>query len=146
MDRTYPCREGLGLPNDHNSRRILVLTILMEDVSLNVLLRGFFLISLIMVLACYIQKHSSHEYIKIVTLTIWHDYEHSKINSTNQNELTRSNLGTCMIITTHEIKSNLHLKVFFLGSSFILLSPLYLHQLTLILCNLITYIQKKNLK
>ena len=61
-------------------------------------------------------------------------------------ELTKPNLGTCMIITTHEIKSTLHFKVFFLGYSSVLLSPLHIHLLTLILCNLITYIQKKNLK
>ena len=33
--------------------------------------------------SCFI--HSSHGIIKIVTLMIWHDYGHSKINSTSQN-------------------------------------------------------------
>ena len=84
MDRTYPYGEGLGLPNNPDSRRILVHTILVEDVSLDILIiEGFLYISLLISLACFI--HSSNEIIKIVTLTIWYDYGHSKINSMGQN-------------------------------------------------------------
>ena len=80
----YPYGEGLGLPNNPDSRRIPVHTIFVEDVSLNILIiEGFLKIFLIISLACFI--HSSHEIINIVTLTIWHDCGHSKINSTSQN-------------------------------------------------------------
>ena len=76
MDRTYPYIKGLGLPNNHNSRRTLIHTILMEDVSLNILIEGILLISLIMALVYFMYIHSSHENINIVTL---YDYGHSKI-------------------------------------------------------------------
>ena len=90
MDKTYSYREGLGLPNNHNSRRILVHIALMEKISLNVLIEGYIWITLIMVIACFMYIHSSHENIMIVTLTIWHDFQHFIINSLSQKELTIS--------------------------------------------------------
>ena len=84
MDITYPYGEGLGLPSNPDSRRISIHTILVEDVSLNILIiERFRYISLIISLACFI--HSSHQIIKIVTLTVWHDYGNYKINSMSQN-------------------------------------------------------------
>ena len=86
MDRTCPYREGLGLPNNPNSRRTQVHTILVEDISLNInkwrvsLEKSHHFINML-----YMHIHSSHDHIKIVTLTICHDYGHSKINSMSQN-------------------------------------------------------------
>ena len=68
MDRTYPYIKGFGLPNNHNSIRTLIHTILMEDVSFNILIEGILLISLIMALVYFMYIHSSHENINIVTL------------------------------------------------------------------------------
>ena len=77
--------EGLGLAQQPQSPKgTLVHTILVEDASLNIIYGGFSLFkSHPFPLACII--HSSHEIIRIVTLTIWHDYGHPKINSMSHN-------------------------------------------------------------